>query len=70
MARKALRDDIDEAKLATGQPKDWAAGIPGVAVSVKRAFEQAGPVRATRYVESKASTTKGTPWAESSCASR
>ncbi|MGH3466987.1 MAG: molybdopterin-dependent oxidoreductase, partial [Thermocrispum sp.] len=48
MARKAPIDDIDESELTTGEPKDWAAGISGVAVSLKRTFEQAGPVRATK----------------------
>jgi len=48
VARNAPQDDIDETQLHTGKPKDWAAGIPGVAVSLKRTFEQAGPVRGTK----------------------
>ena len=45
---KAPREDIDESQVRAGKPKEWAAGIPGVAVSVKRTFEQAGPVRGTK----------------------
>jgi len=48
VARKAPQADIDEAQLEVGKPKDWAAGIPGVAVSMKRTIEQVGPVRTVR----------------------
>ncbi|MFO7193468.1 MULTISPECIES: FdhF/YdeP family oxidoreductase [Thermocrispum] len=48
MARKAPRTDIDESQLEVSKPKDWAAGLPGVAVSVKRTVEQVGPVRSVR----------------------
>jgi molybdopterin-dependent oxidoreductase alpha subunit len=48
VARKAPRTDIDESQLEVSKPKDWAAGLPGVAVSVKRTVEQVGPVRSVR----------------------
>jgi molybdopterin-dependent oxidoreductase alpha subunit len=48
VSRKAPRDDIDENDLQVGRPKDWAAGIPGVAVSLTRGVEQMGSGRTVR----------------------
>ncbi|UKD59343.1 FdhF/YdeP family oxidoreductase [Amycolatopsis sp. FU40] len=48
MTREAPTGDVDEARLDVGKPKGWAAGIPGVAVSLARGVEQMGPVRTAR----------------------
>ncbi|WP_020497815.1 FdhF/YdeP family oxidoreductase [Sciscionella marina] len=45
---KAPREDIDESAIEVGHPKEWAVGIPGVMVSLKRGMEQMGPVRTVR----------------------
>ena len=42
MARRAPDRDIDENDVEVGHPKQAAAGIPAVAVSMKRAIEQHG----------------------------
>ncbi|WP_205473279.1 FdhF/YdeP family oxidoreductase [Nocardioides sp. SYSU D00038] len=42
MSRKPPVDDIDEADLRVGEPKEAAAGPAAVAVSLKRAVEQMG----------------------------
>ncbi|XVV05312.1 FdhF/YdeP family oxidoreductase [Actinosynnema sp. CA-248983] len=39
---KPPQQDIDEARLEVTGPKTWAAGLPGVAVSLKRGVEQMG----------------------------
>ncbi|WP_406635689.1 FdhF/YdeP family oxidoreductase [Amycolatopsis sp. WGS_07] len=48
MTREAPTGDVDEARLEVGKPKGWAAGIPGVAVSLARGVEQMGPIRTAR----------------------
>jgi molybdopterin-dependent oxidoreductase alpha subunit len=48
VARNAPKHDIDEAQLEVHKPKDWAAGIPGVAVSLMRGVEQMGTGRTVR----------------------
>jgi molybdopterin-dependent oxidoreductase alpha subunit len=45
MDRNPPRQDIDESKLDVSEPKRWAAGIPGVAVSLQRGVEQMGVAR-------------------------
>ncbi|GAA3858399.1 FdhF/YdeP family oxidoreductase [Saccharothrix violaceirubra] len=45
MDRNPPEHDIDETRLDVGEPKRWAAGLPGVAVSLKRGVEQMGVVR-------------------------
>ena len=45
MARRAPDRDIDEADLEVGHPKDAAAGVTAVGVSMKRAIEQMGVKR-------------------------
>ncbi len=40
-----MRDDYDERDLKVGEPKEWAAGVPGVAVALKRSYEHMGLVR-------------------------
>ncbi|MFD1145755.1 FdhF/YdeP family oxidoreductase [Saccharothrix hoggarensis] len=45
MDRKPPRHDIDESRLDVSEPKRWAAGLPGVAVSLKRGVEQMGVTR-------------------------
>ncbi|MEU6153723.1 FdhF/YdeP family oxidoreductase [Actinosynnema sp. NPDC047251] len=42
---KPPQHDIDESRLDVTGPKRWAAGIPGVAVSLKRGVEQMGVAR-------------------------
>ncbi|WP_328611846.1 FdhF/YdeP family oxidoreductase [Amycolatopsis sp. NBC_00345] len=48
MTREAPTNDVDETRLEVGKPKGWAAGIPGVAVSLARGVEQMGVVRTAR----------------------
>ncbi|HWD05510.1 MAG TPA: FdhF/YdeP family oxidoreductase [Amycolatopsis sp.] len=48
MTRKAPKNDVDESHLKVGKPKSWAAGIPGVKVSLKRGVEQMGVTRTAR----------------------
>jgi hypothetical protein len=40
--------DAEETRLAVGEPKRAAAGLPAVRVSMSRAARQMGPVRAAR----------------------
>ncbi|HEY5154774.1 MAG TPA: FdhF/YdeP family oxidoreductase [Acidimicrobiales bacterium] len=40
--------DIDENDLRVDAPKTWAAGVAGVTVSVRRSWEQMGPIRTVR----------------------
>ncbi len=46
--RKTPLADIDENEIHVGHAKDAAAGIPGVAVALKRAVDEMGPTRAAR----------------------
>ncbi len=46
--RSAPLDDIDESRLEVHGPKDEAAGATAVAVAMKRAVEEMGPVRTAR----------------------
>jgi molybdopterin-dependent oxidoreductase alpha subunit len=48
MTREAPANDVDETELEVGKPKGWAAGIPGVAVSLKRGMEQMGAARTVK----------------------
>jgi molybdopterin-dependent oxidoreductase alpha subunit len=48
MIRKPPQDDVDEAQLDVSEPKQWAAGIPGVMVSLKRGVEQMGVTRTAK----------------------
>ncbi|MBB4689748.1 FdhF/YdeP family oxidoreductase [Amycolatopsis jiangsuensis] len=48
MTREAPAEDVDEARIEVGKPKTWAAGIPGVAVSLARGVEQMGVGRTAR----------------------
>lgn len=45
---RAPREDIDESAVDIHRPKDWAAGVTGVSVSVRRGLEQMGPARTWR----------------------
>ena len=40
--------DSDEARIDISQPDDHAAGIPGVAVALKRSVQKMGPRRSAR----------------------
>ncbi|UZJ23814.1 FdhF/YdeP family oxidoreductase [Rhodococcus antarcticus] len=48
MTRPAPIKDIDEADLEVTKRKDYAAGVPAVAVSLKRGLEEMGLLRTTR----------------------
>jgi molybdopterin-dependent oxidoreductase alpha subunit len=48
MGRGPHQPDYTEADLRVEHPKDHAAGLPAVAVSMKRALERMGPVRTAR----------------------
>jgi molybdopterin-dependent oxidoreductase alpha subunit len=48
VTRDAPKSDIDEAQLEVRKPKDWAAGVTGVAVSLLRSVEQMGTGRTVR----------------------
>ncbi|MGW4484808.1 FdhF/YdeP family oxidoreductase [Amycolatopsis sp. NPDC004368] len=45
MHRNAPKNDVDEADLKVGKPKEWAAGVTGVKVSLTRGVEQMGVTR-------------------------
>ncbi|CRK55397.1 Putative formate dehydrogenase oxidoreductase protein [Alloactinosynnema sp. L-07] len=46
--RKPPDKDVAESDLTVTTPKEWAAGIPGVAVALKRGVEQMGVVRTAK----------------------
>ena len=46
--RRAPQSDIDESELEISAPKDYAAGVPAVLVSLDRAVEQMGPLRTAK----------------------
>jgi formate dehydrogenase major subunit len=39
MIRKPPSDDVNESELVVGPPKNWAAGVTGVRVSLQRGLE-------------------------------
>ncbi|GAA3459243.1 FdhF/YdeP family oxidoreductase [Saccharothrix longispora] len=45
MERRPPQQDIDESLIDVSEPKRWAAGVPGVAVALKRGVEQMGVAR-------------------------
>ena len=48
MGRRAREHEIDEADVKVGHPKDSAAGVPAVAVALKRAVEHMGVRRSAQ----------------------
>ncbi|MFI0372436.1 FdhF/YdeP family oxidoreductase [Actinomadura sp. 1N219] len=42
MSRRAPADDFDDASLDVSQPKEWAAGVPGVTAALRQSYEQMG----------------------------
>ncbi|WP_330270336.1 FdhF/YdeP family oxidoreductase [Lentzea sp. NBC_00516] len=48
MSSKPPQHDVDESAIEVSTPKTWAAGIPGVLVSLDRAVEQMGVVRTVK----------------------
>ncbi|NUR62915.1 MAG: FdhF/YdeP family oxidoreductase [Catenulispora sp.] len=48
MARKAPTTDPGDENLDVGRAKDWAAGIPGVAVAMRDSVQQMGVARSAR----------------------
>ncbi|GGU75982.1 FdhF/YdeP family oxidoreductase [Lentzea flava] len=48
MSSKPPQHDVDESELEVTTPKTWAAGIPGVLVSLDRAVEQMGVSRTVK----------------------
>ncbi|GLZ32713.1 formate dehydrogenase subunit alpha [Lentzea sp. NBRC 105346] len=48
MTSKPPSHDVDESQLEVSAPKQWAAGIPGVMVSLQRGVEQMGVTRTVK----------------------
>ncbi|ERB52056.1 hypothetical protein N806_12800 [Rhodococcus sp. P27] len=48
MTRQGPSKDIDESDLEVTHPKDYAAGVPAVLVSLQRGIEQMGALRTAR----------------------
>ncbi|RZQ60441.1 FdhF/YdeP family oxidoreductase [Amycolatopsis suaedae] len=48
MTQQPPKHDIDESRLEVGKPKDWAAGVTGVLVSLQRGYQQMGAGRTVR----------------------
>ncbi|AHH94957.1 FdhF/YdeP family oxidoreductase [Kutzneria viridogrisea] len=48
MTRRAPEQDVDETQLQVDKPKDYAAGIPGVLVSLQHGVQQMGAARTVR----------------------
>ncbi|MGH3863261.1 FdhF/YdeP family oxidoreductase [Actinokineospora sp.] len=48
MVRQPPDKDVVESDLSVTSPKQWAAGIPGVAVSLRRSVEQMGVTRTAK----------------------
>jgi molybdopterin-dependent oxidoreductase alpha subunit len=48
MSSKPPQHDVDESALEVSTPKTWAAGVPGVLVSLDRAVEQMGVSRTVK----------------------
>ncbi len=48
MRRRSREQEIDESDVRVGEPKGSAAGVPAVAVAMKRAVEHMGVVRSSR----------------------
>jgi molybdopterin-dependent oxidoreductase alpha subunit len=48
MTTRPPQHDVDESQLEVGKPKQWAAGIPGVMVSLQRGVEQMGVTRTAK----------------------
>ncbi|MGK5554769.1 FdhF/YdeP family oxidoreductase [Actinomadura kijaniata] len=42
MGREAPREDFDDSGLEVTKPKEWAAGVPGVAVALRDSYAQMG----------------------------
>ncbi|MGI5163485.1 FdhF/YdeP family oxidoreductase [Spirillospora sp. CA-253888] len=57
-SREAPRADYDDSALQVGKPKEWAAGVPGVAAALRDSYEQMG-VRRTALTLLHVNQTKG-----------
>ncbi|TMQ91588.1 FdhF/YdeP family oxidoreductase [Actinomadura soli] len=42
MSRRAPADDFDDASLEVSEPKEWAAGVPGITAALRQSYEQMG----------------------------
>ncbi len=47
-AAMSRQSDDGERRLKITEPEDWAAGVPGIAVALKRSVERMGPGRSAR----------------------
>ncbi|PCN48664.1 hypothetical protein Csp2054_06115 [Curtobacterium sp. 'Ferrero'] len=50
MTKQPPTDDVTDADLEVGEPKDWAAGVPGVLHSMGPALEQLGAARTLKLM--------------------
>jgi molybdopterin-dependent oxidoreductase alpha subunit len=48
--RKPLREDVTDADLTVGKPKQWAAGVPGVLHALQHAEREMGAFRSTQIL--------------------
>ncbi|WP_067488298.1 FdhF/YdeP family oxidoreductase [Actinomadura hibisca] len=67
-SREAPRADYDDSALEVGKPKEWAAGVPGVAAALRDSYEQMGVRRAAltllRVNQKKGFDCPGCAWPE------
>ncbi|MQY09556.1 FdhF/YdeP family oxidoreductase [Actinomadura macrotermitis] len=45
MGRKAPREDVDDSGMEVSEPKEWAAGVPGVTAALRQSYDQMGARR-------------------------
>ena len=50
MTKQPPTDDVTDAEIEVGEPKDWAAGVPGVLHSMGPALEQLGAARTAKLM--------------------
>ncbi|MEO7132229.1 MAG: hypothetical protein ABIZ07_12725, partial [Dermatophilaceae bacterium] len=48
MADKLLIEDVSDRDLEVGEPKDWAAGVPGVTHAMLPAMRRMGVTRSAK----------------------
>ena len=50
MTEQPPKDDVTDAEMTVGEPKEWAAGVPGVLHSMAPAIEQLGVARTAKLM--------------------
>ncbi|OEI67782.1 hypothetical protein Cus16_2532 [Curtobacterium sp. ER1/6] len=50
MTEQPPKDDVTDAEMTVGEPKEWAAGVPGVLHSMTPAIEQLGVARTAKLM--------------------